>query len=275
MIVWTFSPDVTEFAEHAETFLETDPAANTVPLTVLAGLRAGMPGDGSSFGWWSEDGEVKGAVFRTPPRPFYLARMPLTAVPPLVEELLARGLETPEISGPVDVVDAFVAASGATPARRRPERLYRLGALDVPDVPGKGRRADMGDFPLVMNWFDAFATEVSRSAGGDLAEAVRLRIAHGDIVLWVDGDAPVSLAGISPEAARMCRIGPVYTPPSSRRRGYGAAVTAYASQIALAERCTMAVLFTDLNNPTSNAVYQSIGYEPVSDYASVVLEPVL
>ncbi|MFD1932573.1 MULTISPECIES: GNAT family N-acetyltransferase [Nonomuraea] len=272
--MWTFSPDAAEFAAHAEAFLGTDPAANTVPLTVLAGLRDGMPGDDASFGWWSEDGEVKGAVFRTPPRPFYLAPMPIAAVRPLVDELRVRGVGTPEISGPVDVVDAFIAAAGATPSRRRPERLYRLGTLEAPAVAGKGRRATMGDFPLVMNWFDAFATEVGLHGDGDTAELAQRRIARGDIILWVDGDVPVALAGISPEAAGMCRIGPVYTPPSSRRRGYGAAVTAYASRLALAERCTMTVLFTDLNNPTSNAIYQSIGYQPVSDYAHVVLEPV-
>ncbi|MFE3451487.1 GNAT family N-acetyltransferase [Nonomuraea sp. NPDC059194] len=273
--MWTFSPDAAGFAEQAEAFLRTDPAVNTVPLTVLAGLRDGMPGvDDSCFGWWSEYGEVTGAVFHTPPRPFYVARMPLAAVPSLVEELRARGMKTPEIAGPVELVDAFLAASGATAARRRPERLYRLGTLAVPEVPGKGRRADMGDFPLVVNWFDAFVAEVSLGPDGDMAERAQRRIARGDIVLWEDGDAPVALAGISPEAAGMCRIGPVYTSPSSRRRGYGAAVTAYASQVALADRCTMAVLFTDLDNPTSNSVYQSIGYEPVSDYAFVVLEPV-
>ncbi|MGW5687899.1 GNAT family N-acetyltransferase [Nonomuraea sp. NPDC003754] len=273
--MWNFSSDAAEYAAHAETFLKADPAANTVPLTVLAGTRMGMWGDRHLFGWWSEDGEVSGAMFRTAPHPLYLARMPLAAVPPLARELRARGVETPEVSGPADLVDAFLDASGATErAPRRNERLYRLGTLAVPEVTGHGRRATLGDFPLVVNWYEAFAVEAGLRVGDDLAERTHRRIEQGDMLLWIDGDVPVSFAGISPEAAGMCRIGPVYTPPSSRRRGYGSAVTAYASQVALAERCTMTVLFTDLSNPTSNAIYQSIGYEPVSDYAFVVLDPV-
>ncbi|MEU4702941.1 GNAT family N-acetyltransferase [Nonomuraea dietziae] len=273
--MWTFSSDVAEYAKHAEAFLRREPVANTVALTLLAGLRSGMPvAEGSFFGWWSEEGEVCGAVFRTPPRPLYLAGMPPSSLVPLAGALRERGLDVPEISGSVELGDAFVAAWGSTSSRRRPERLYRLGTLVMPEVPGAGRRADMGDFPLVMNWFQAFTDEVSLIDGADLAELTRRRIAHGDVHLWVDGDAPVSLAGVSPEAAGMCRVGPVYTPPSCRRRGYGAAVTAYASRMALAERCQEVVLFTDLNNPTSNAVYQSIGYEPVSDYAHIALDPV-
>ncbi|GAA2401964.1 GNAT family N-acetyltransferase [Nonomuraea africana] len=273
--MWTFSSDFAEYAKHAEAFLCQRPAANTVALTLLASLRSGMPcADDSYFGWWTENGQVCGAVFRTPPRPLYLADVPPSALVPLAEALRERGTDVPVVSGPVELGEAFLTAWGATSSERRPERLYRLGTLAVPEVPGAGRRADLSDFPLVMSWFQAFADEVGMNGGGDLAELTQRRISHGDVQLWVDGDAPVSVAGVSAEAAGMCRIGPVYTPPSCRRRGYGAAVTAYASQVALTERCQEVVLFTDLNNPTSNAIYQSIGYEPVSDYAHIALEPV-
>jgi predicted GNAT family acetyltransferase len=61
------------------------------------------------------------------------------------------------------------------------------------------------------------------------------------------------------------RIGPVYTPPPERRRGYASACVAAASQLALsagAERC---MLYANLANPTSNSIYQQIGYRPVCD----------
>jgi predicted GNAT family acetyltransferase len=62
----------------------------------------------------------------------------------------------------------------------------------------------------------------------------------------------------------MVRIGPVFTPPESRRHGYAGAVTAAISRAAR-ELVGEVLLFTDLSNPTSNAIYQRIGYRPVQD----------
>jgi predicted GNAT family acetyltransferase len=57
----------------------------------------------------------------------------------------------------------------------------------------------------------------------------------------------------------------VYTPPEHRGHGYGSAVTAAASQIALDRGKRFCFLYTDLANPTSNAIYTRIGYRPVCD----------
>ena len=76
----------------------------------------------------------------------------------------------------------------------------------------------------------------------------------------------MALAGRSAPAGGVARIGPVYTPPARRRRGYGSAVTARATQAALQAGANDVVLYTDLSNPTSNAIYQSIGY--VADHDS-------
>ena len=58
---------------------------------------------------------------------------------------------------------------------------------------------------------------------------------------------------------------PVYTPPEHRGTGYGSAVTAAVSQHALDAGARDVILFTDLANPTSNSIYQKIGYRPVYD----------
>ncbi|TMR93369.1 GNAT family N-acetyltransferase [Nonomuraea basaltis] len=262
--MWTFTSDAEEYAAVAEPFLLGDPVGNTVPLTVLANLRAGMPAKDPFFGWWTVDGEVRGAAFRTPPHPIGLAVMPVEAVAPLVAEF---GGDLPAVMGRVELTDEVMRLLG-TPKRVVSERLYRLGTLAVPDVPGRGRLAVPADFPLLVSWYQAFGDEVALG-DGDPAERVAHRLAGRQLFVWEAGGTPVSLAGLSPAAGGVCRIGPVYTPPSCRRNGYGAAVTAYASQAGLAERCEQAVLFTDLGNPTSNAIYQSIGYEPVSDYAHI------
>jgi predicted GNAT family acetyltransferase len=89
--------------------------------------------------------------------------------------------------------------------------------------------------------------------------------------LWEHEGEFVSLAGRRPVADGSARIGPVYTPPACRGRGYAAAVTAAATRDILAEDA-VPVLFTDLANPTSNRVYQRLGYYPVADCAQVTFE---
>jgi predicted GNAT family acetyltransferase len=53
--------------------------------------------------------------------------------------------------------------------------------------------------------------------------------------------------------------------PGSRNRGYASSLVAAASQAQLDAGRRFCFLFTDLANPTSNHIYQEIGYEPVRD----------
>lgn len=260
--MWAFTSVVEEYAAVAEPFLLGDPVRNTVPLTVLADLRAGLPVKDPLLGWWTSGGELRGAVFRTPPHPVGLFAVPVEAVAPLVEALDG---DLPSAVGPPEVAAEVVRLLGP-PSRTVSERLYLLEELAVPDVPGRGRAAVPGDFPLLVSWYHAFGLEVDRGDSGDVVERVARRLAARELFIWEDDGAPVSLAALSSPCGGVCRIGPVYTPPSRRRRGYGAAVTAYASQYGVDHHHARTVLFTDLNNPTSNAIYQSIGYRPVTDY---------
>jgi predicted GNAT family acetyltransferase len=73
------------------------------------------------------------------------------------------------------------------------------------------------------------------------------------------------MAAVTAPAAGVARVGPVYTPPAHRRRGHGSAVTAAATTAAIAGGAEDVVLYTDLANATSNAIYQAIGYRPDHD----------
>jgi len=75
----------------------------------------------------------------------------------------------------------------------------------------------------------------------------------------------VSIAGYGGPTPNGIRIGPVYTPPDLRGRGYASALTARLTQTLLDGGRRFCFLFTDLANPTSNSVYQRIGYRPVTD----------
>ena len=56
-------------------------------------------------------------------------------------------------------------------------------------------------------------------------------------------------------------INSVYTPKEYRQKGYATAVVAELSRTILNSGKKFCTLFTDLANPTSNSIYQKIGYK--------------
>jgi GNAT superfamily N-acetyltransferase len=98
-------------------------------------------------------------------------------------------------------------------------------------------------------------------------------LGYGGITVWEAGGVPVSVAGRTRVVAGMVRVGPVYTPPEVRGHGYASAATAAVSQAALEDGLREVVLYTDLANPTSNALYQRLGYRPVEDRVVLSFTP--
>ena len=74
------------------------------------------------------------------------------------------------------------------------------------------------------------------------------------------------LTGLTAPSLGVVRVGPVHTPREQRARGYASAAVAQLSRRVLATGARVC-LFTDQANPTSNAIYQRLGYEPVVDMA--------
>ena len=94
---------------------------------------------------------------------------------------------------------------------------------------------------------------------------MRQRIDSGRLFFWKDPE-PVSMAGSAGPTPSGIRISAVYTPPGLRGRGYASAAVAALSQKMLDGGRRFCFLFTDLANPTSNSIYQKIGYQPVCDF---------
>lgn len=269
--------DPDAFASLASAVLESDPAANTVIGTV-AEMHRGR--DDSPPAWWfvvTDDGSPVGLAMLVPPWPVYIGPIPAPGPALVVDAIAELGLPVHGINGEQESVRAAVTRwQRRTPDVRvgatRPMRLFRLDRLAPPAVPGSSRLATSADLDVLLPWYRAFSAELG-SGGHEIEQSVRYRLeGHGGFTLWERGGEPVSLAGFSPTIAGVARIGPVYTPPEHRRRGYGAAATAAASVAASTADTEAVVLFTDLGNPTSNKIYAQIGYRPVRDYLEVRLE---
>ncbi len=103
---------------------------------------------------------------------------------------------------------------------------------------------------------DCFNQEVTVES--QMASVKRL-IDSGDLyVLSVDGEV-VSMANIAHRSPRHARINNVYTPPAQRKKGYASQLIAKISSLAL-EEGLIPMLYADVLNPTSNKVYQNVGY---------------
>ena len=75
----------------------------------------------------------------------------------------------------------------------------------------------------------------------------------------------MSFAGAVASSPGITRVGPVYTPPEHRRRGYATALVAAWTSELLRRGARRCMLFTDHANPTSNSIYQAVGYRPAGD----------
>jgi hypothetical protein len=291
--------DAERFADRVRPVLEQDPVTANVLATVLQGaLEFGAP-PGSQWIVVESGGQATGAAMITPPFPLYVlptlgpgehgarehgaredgarddvARDDLVAQA-LVAALLAAGLRPPGVSGPVGPATAVARAwqrrTGQGHRCAMSQGVYEVTELVEPGgVRGSARTGTTRDQDLCVEWLQAFADETHpdggrREAEAELGSAVARRLARGGLTLWEVDGRPVSLAGTSPVAAGVARVGPVYTPPPLRRHGYAAGVTAVATRAGFTAGAQRCMLYTDLANPTSNALYQRLGYRRVGD----------
>ena len=237
-----------------------------------------------AYWWWlinDAQGAVVGAAFRTAPFGLSLGPMPLEAATLLAGAVAREDDQFPWVSGNEEVISEFLRAYRenqspgsrrvATPGRQR--LLYELTNLRVPKVEGSCRLATLDDFALVEQWTRDFSEfiegEASTPSENDRAALVA-RVRSGMMSLWCVNEVPVSMAGhaspVDTPTSQVTRVGPVYTPAQFRGHGYGSAVTAALSATLLGGGSRV-MLYTDATNPTSNGVYQRLGYERLDQVA--------
>ena len=275
------------FAEVASVFLAREEAANNQQLGVLDHLSNGRMANEAvemlrtvPAGGGDGPDDTLSVIIRTPP---YNALVCVGGTfqqrEPLLADMLERGVDLPGFVGRAE--DAAEAAAWWAARTGRSTRIaMRLGVyrltqvIDKPRADGVMRLATAADRDMVIEWFQGFneATNHALRSPVDAWESFNL----GDfrrLQLWeVDGE-PVSVAGLSGRTPNGRRIGPVYTPPEARRRGYAEALVAELCRSILAAGSTFCFLFTDLDNPTSNHVYLDVGFEQIQESAEVEFVP--
>jgi predicted GNAT family acetyltransferase len=229
--------------------------------------------------WVILDGdEVVAAATMTPPHKLVVADPESDeAALALLDAVRASGVEVPGFVANLPTAPMFAQAwSEATSSwvqLVRTEGVYALTqVLEVDVTTGAARPATAEDRTLLETWLlefeaEAMPTEASDPEQRQRSIETRLSSETAGFWIWEDDDAPVSLAGYSGPTTSGIRIGPVYTPPGLRRRGYASNLVAELSRWLLEGGYQACYLFTDLANPTSNKIYTDIGYVRVCEAA--------
>jgi len=270
--------DPVAFLDAAGPLLLADEARHNLILGIAGTLRDHPAVYAEYFLWLAEEDGVQGAAVRTPPHNLALAR-------PRVEEALealAAGIddELPGVVGAHPEVEGFAhawaARSGAAPRTVRGQGVFQLDRVEpLSQVPGRMSDATPEDREQLIAWWGAFIEEAigedTVELGSETAVDHRFEVESAGIVIWRDGDEPVSFAAYGNPTPQGVRIGPVYTPPNHRRKGYASALTAALSK-RLLDTYRFCFLFTDLANPTANRIYERIGYRRVCEAAEIAFD---
>jgi GNAT superfamily N-acetyltransferase len=275
---------VDDFIAATTSFRAADPLRTNVIGSVSLAVSTGRSSY-AQYHWWvvrDADEVVVGAAMRTSPFNMILSPMPLEGARSLGAHVGTIDDAIPGVTGPTDLVAAFIEGyrsskspgSSRRASEQRRDLLYELVELVTPDVEGLGRPVRSEEIEPVANMLLEFNREVALPSLSlnDAREGVTKSVAAGSLFGWdVDSDI-VSIAGHAPvvrtASIDMARVGPVFTPPAYRRRGFASAVTAHVTRHLL-ERGARVMLFTDAANPTSNAIYHDIGYRLVDELVAM------
>jgi len=268
--------DAHAFLDAATPLLAADPISTNVIGSVTERLATDTP---VSDDLWatvvdSED-RVVGAAMLNDPWNLFVSRMPTDAAIAIADRLSDDAIVLPGVTGERAATEAFAArwaaCHGMTVTTLVDERAHRLRTLTPPaDVPGAARLAAPGDTTTIAAWLHAFREEaMPHDPPEDTAAGAARMIERAELWLWEHDGRAVSLVGCRRPTCGVSRVGPVYTPPDLRGRGYAGGTTAAAAAGALAAGATSVMLYTDLSNPTSNALYARLGFVPDHDAVQI------
>jgi len=281
------------FLERAGPWLLSAEVENNLILGICGSLRAAASraqsspahpsptqsspaADAPYFATVEEDGGIVACAIRTPPHKAVISRADPDAIECLVEDLADRYPTLAMVFGPDQEARRFAeewSRRFGTSIRRGTEnRLFSIRRVEQPErrPPGRLRVAVDADIPLLVSWITAFTEEAGGQGVSDPPGFARARVAEETLFVWDDGQ-PVAMAACIGRTPTGIRISLVYTPPEHRRRGYATSCVADLTQRLLDQNLAYCCLFTDLANPTSNNIYQAIGYRPVLDMTDYFL----
>ncbi len=264
--------DASQFYERVKDYLLRDEALHNVQLALCHSLIHNPESfkEKPLLATVEAEGDIVAVAMRTQPRNLLLSKIQdFGAIEAIAQNLYLTENSLAEVNAPNAEAKAFAETWRSLTSQsyeiKMALRAFQLKQIEkISQATGELRQATERDRQLLIDWFEAFVVEALGIAATNTERAVERHLQRGTAYLWQD-ETPVSMAcnvGITPNGAR---ISTVYTPPEHRGKGYASSCVAALSQTLLSRGHKYCFLFTDLANPTSNHIYQAIGYQSVGD----------
>jgi len=263
------------FLNLAEPLFEKEEAQYNLIWSIASSLAEGRRLDPKPpvFIRIEHDRKTIACALQASPHGLLLTTATQSEVNLMVTSLRERKIDVISAIGPALTVqhfaDSWVTLTGKKARILMKQRMYQLTKVTFPQSPGGQMvQAESVHIPQVEEWMEAFAREAVPNDPDSFLrfrQAAGSRILSGDFFLWDTGKDFVSAACLSGATKRGVRISMVFTPPSCRNKGYASALVAHLAHYILQSGKDFCVLYTDELNPTSNGIYQKIGFKPIGD----------
>jgi predicted GNAT family acetyltransferase len=154
---------------------------------------------------------------------------------------------------------------------------YELTAVTLPTRPvaGKMRIATESDLTFLPEWELQFVVDCNMPQQNEpdfrehCLKNMEQFVKNKVVALWEADGEPVAMCRSTRKAPFATSVAGVYTPQDFRGKGYASHLVAALSQQLLNEGAPRCLLFTDAANPTSNGIYQRIGYRYCCDFRRI------
>lgn len=226
----------------------------------------------------TESGRCIAALTKTQNYPIVLTAVDVQAAALSARELHNAGAGINGVVGATDCSAAFATAwVERTGLQSRVDTRLGLYQTDrviaPPTCAGSFRSASSSDFDRLLDFAKRFYEDI-REPTPNPREPLTRAIDERRLHVWCDEAGQiVSMAAWAGPTPNGVRVNFVYTPPELRGRGYASNCVAALTQKLLTSGRRFVFLFTDLDNPISNRIYQRIGYRHVADQQKILFEP--
>jgi predicted GNAT family acetyltransferase len=274
--------DVETYAAAVTPYLRARPTSCNVLLWIIELARGGRTGWDAEpyFFWVGEAAETVAAASWTSPFNAHVSGASPAAIAALAAAVFrcaaatsrrVRGVTGPRAQARV-FADTWTALSGEAAREHMLETLYAATAVrQVPSPAGSRATAAPDETGRLAQWLEAFVQETGVPSGTDMTATVRSWIEERLCDVWLAGDGIASMCVHREPVAGVVRVGPVYTPPELRGRGYARRLVAEVTGQALSRsEVSHCVLYADAANPVSNSIYRQVGYVPREEHVDIV-----
>lgn len=273
---------VERFASRVTPFLQENEDKFSLFLGVLERIKAGDY-ENPYMATIEENGQLLAIFQMTPPHPLNIIFVDenklATCTDLCITELINQAVPVESIISVKEWAILFAnkwqERTGGSYSLMMDQGLYRLDKVEesLEMSPGTWRYATANDALLIEKWFGQFEHDIGlpNTAPVEIKKRVKAMLDAKEVFLWEDQGEVVSMMKKARPTANGVTVSLVFTPAEKRRKGYGRTMVAAVSKELLKE-FKFCVLYTDMLNPTSNKIYQEIGYKKLIDSVHLKLE---